>query len=709
MIRGLVAGAVIALLLLGSGLAQPQPQGLAPLIGAEQTIYPEVIYYRGSGEPDRATIQMDLRALREEPFPLDLVLVVDRSASVDILAVREIGKAILAVLDPEDRAGLVSFGDEATLEVALTWNKGSVEARLDRLRNAGKTALGEGLALANRELLEKGREEALLVQVLLIDGRSNIGREPLPQAELAARSAITIFAIGIGRYLDPDLPEIASLTGGLFFPEYDERVPGEILAALERDLLARGIKLERTLARGFSFERAITTPPTRITEQEGLTTLEWEVERLVVGESWTAVFEVAYLPEIVGFQALKVDAVPLRIEFTDFRQRSRELELSPLGLTVRGPNQSPVADFDFSPKEPRTLDTLSFEDLSSDPDGTIVRWLWEFGDGTSSTEQNPRHRYADDGIYLVKLTVWDNEGATGSKEREIKVLNIGPIPSFTYSPERPGVGQKVVFDASGSQDPDGEIMSYEWDLDGDGSFETEGLIVEKIYDQAGSYQVTLRVTDDDGASGTLAQEVIVHKPAIVTREINTYLHVDETLPGQTFQVTVTIEVNTDINGLGLDENLPEGWEVTPVESAGMIYHEKEVQWLLLGKLPAGSIKKVVYNVTVPPDALLKIYDIKGNISSASPRFEAVVEGEGQVEIVDRLPISWVISRWDTEKDQFDIQLGDIITFDQIQQAVAWWLEGKVIEYTGGAVIDLRTMEELVAYWLTDTPVYEPLP
>lgn len=619
-LRGTAVGAIIALCIWG--LMSGQAQQPSPLIGAEQQLVPEVIYFRGAGEPDRAVITLGLRALRSQPFPLDLVLVVDHSASSDIIAVRKIGKEILSRLGREDRVALVSFADTASLEVELTFDEAIVAARLDQLQNMGKTGLGEGLAEANRELLERGREEAVLVEVLLANGRSNTGREPLAQAELAARNGIVIHVLGIGRYLEADLGQIAALTGGLFFPKYDEETVGKVFAALYRDLAGTGITVTKALAAGFAYERALQNPPSRISSENGLTTLEWDLAELAVGGSWSASFEVSYTPAIEGRQLLEVEARPATVSFTDFRHRLVELELPILTVTVRGPNRLPVADFSFAPQAPSARDQVCFTDLSNDPEGRLVAWSWAFGDGTGSTEQSPCHRYTRDGTYQVTLTVTDDEGATASATREVTVFTV---------------------------------------------------------------------------------------KASVTREINTYLHVDKTLPGQTFRVTVKIEVNMDLNGLGLDEDLPEGWAVTPVQNAEATYHERAIQWLFVGKIPAGTVKTVAYDVTVPANAALKIYNLAGKISSASPAFELAVEGEGQVEITDRLPISWVVSRWDTANDRFNIQLGDQITFEQIQQAVAWWLEGKAVEHTGGAVLNLQAILELVAYWLTDTPVYEPLP
>ncbi|MCD6370412.1 MAG: PKD domain-containing protein, partial [Thermoplasmata archaeon] len=82
----------------------------------------------------------------------------------------------------------------------------------------------------------------------------------------------------------------------------------------------------------------------------------------------------------------------------------------------------PVADFSFTPFNPTAADTIQFNDLSYDLDGTIVNWTWDFGDGSISYEQNPQHRYADDRIYTVTLTVTDNDGATASITKQIIVL-----------------------------------------------------------------------------------------------------------------------------------------------------------------------------------------------------------------------------------------------------------------------------------------------
>ncbi|MCW7080650.1 MAG: PKD domain-containing protein, partial [Candidatus Methanospirare jalkutatii] len=93
-------------------------------------------------------------------------------------------------------------------------------------------------------------------------------------------------------------------------------------------------------------------------------------------------------------------------------------------------------------------------------------------------------------------------------------LNQPPIANFTYSPEKPVVNQPVTFDASSSYDPDGNIISYEWNF-GDGNItNTTHEIIKHSYSEAGSYEVTLTVKDDEGATNSTTKIITVYSGAI---------------------------------------------------------------------------------------------------------------------------------------------------------------------------------------------------
>lgn len=87
------------------------------------------------------------------------------------------------------------------------------------------------------------------------------------------------------------------------------------------------------------------------------------------------------------------------------------------------PNQPPVANFswDADPGDP-SGQTIAFTDLSTDPDGTVVSWVWDFGDlSASSSAQNPTHVYAVPGTYTVAVTVTDNLGAIDTVSADVTV------------------------------------------------------------------------------------------------------------------------------------------------------------------------------------------------------------------------------------------------------------------------------------------------
>ena len=94
--------------------------------------------------------------------------------------------------------------------------------------------------------------------------------------------------------------------------------------------------------------------------------------------------------------------------------------------------------------------------------GDITSWLWDFGDGYGSTQQNPHHQYGSQGDYNVTLTV-TGPGGSGSKT---KVLHLIPAPTAAFNCAPPS-GLTVKCDASSST---GQIDNYAWDW-GDGSTE----------------------------------------------------------------------------------------------------------------------------------------------------------------------------------------------------------------------------------------------
>jgi PKD repeat protein len=204
--------------------------------------------------------------------------------------------------------------------------------------------------------------------------------------------------------------------------------------------------------------------------------------------------------------------------------------VSPLG--VEAAVAQPSADFDWAPKPVVSGTPVTFTSTSipSDASTPISSTRWEFDgdrkfdakspDGTATvTAPAP-------GTWKVTLHV---EDVAGESDRETKEIAVGPTPSvpppdppppppnqppnaaFAVLPGSPLVGEEVTF-VSYSDDADGSITGQSWDMNGDGIFDdATGPIATRRFPVPGERMVTLRVTDDRGATSTLSLAVVVRE------------------------------------------------------------------------------------------------------------------------------------------------------------------------------------------------------
>ena len=206
------------------------------------------------------------------------------------------------------------------------------------------------------------------------------------------------------------------------------------------------------------------------------------------------------------FTTVSILVTPSSGDATANVPRSVSIRLVPTGV-VGG--ETPVPDFQFNPSAPNQLETVTFDAGDAALDGQLVKYEWDFGDGSKSQGRVASHQFRDPGTFTVTLTVTDVAGRKGSRSKNVPVGGSGmPTASFVFSPSAPGIGEEIVFNGSASAAVAPRvIVKYEWQFGTDRT--GSGMIVTKKYDTPGTYNVTLTVTDDAGNVATASQAVTV--------------------------------------------------------------------------------------------------------------------------------------------------------------------------------------------------------
>jgi PKD repeat protein len=178
-----------------------------------------------------------------------------------------------------------------------------------------------------------------------------------------------------------------------------------------------------------------------------------------------------------------------------------------------GPSNTPPAAA-FTPT--CVLLACTFADSSTDADGRLTAYTWDFGDGTAAAiTKDAVHRYGIASTYSVRLTVTDNDGATSDTTESVLVhapANVPPTAAFTSS-----CADLTCTFTDLSSDRDGTVVGFHWDF---GS----GVVAESrnpthTFASAGTYVVALIAVDDSGGTDSFSQRVTVTAPETTAPEI----------------------------------------------------------------------------------------------------------------------------------------------------------------------------------------------
>jgi chitodextrinase len=194
-----------------------------------------------------------------------------------------------------------------------------------------------------------------------------------------------------------------------------------------------------------------------------------------------------------------------------------------------GPPDNPPAEENTPPNAPvkpvgptlvESGTVYQYNNSAVDPDGDSVRLRFDWGDGSlsawsalvaSNTSVSASHAWTNVSNYPIRVIAQDASGSNSSWSETLTVMisqieseGFPPVGSF-HIPGNASVNHSMVFDASGSYDPDGAIVSYVWDF-GDG-ITGVGEILVHTYESPGEYTVTLTVTDNAGMNYSSSQVV----------------------------------------------------------------------------------------------------------------------------------------------------------------------------------------------------------
>ncbi|MGZ5245744.1 MAG: PKD domain-containing protein [Flavitalea sp.] len=169
--------------------------------------------------------------------------------------------------------------------------------------------------------------------------------------------------------------------------------------------------------------------------------------------------------------------------------------------------ESPRASFSLDRTNVCVPSTVNFTDLSTDNSGTIVSYLWNFGDGTTSTERNPSHSYAQAGFYTVDLTITSSSGCTSrsSRFRAVRVFN--GVEADFITPAAPTCQPPFAMRFENQTSGPG-TLTYSWNLGNNTSSTLEDP--STVYNTPGTYQVSLTATSSFGCSSTIQKEVTIN-------------------------------------------------------------------------------------------------------------------------------------------------------------------------------------------------------
>ncbi len=227
------------------------------------------------------------------------------------------------------------------------------------------------------------------------------------------------------------------------------------------------------------------------------------------GPGFSRIFNMVWREPIPGDHSITV-IVDSDDQIEEKDEENNNVTLGPYYINTR-----PSAELTVNSTKVLTYEDILFDARgSSDHEGDLTSYAWDFDDGTLSSERTVVHNFTDDGIYNVTLTVADSDDVEDMVWTEIVVENRDPVLIYLLDYEGKeeganiGAGDEITFSASGSYDKDGTIKTFYWDfgVTGGDSWDEEAAYT---YQNRDTYTVTLTITDNDNAETSASFDVSV--------------------------------------------------------------------------------------------------------------------------------------------------------------------------------------------------------
>ncbi len=380
----------------------------------------------------------------------------------------------LEVRDPGPRIG---NGAAAETEILVKDPPAAVIAPLPRTVGVGETvtldgsgseAAGEGVAISRHEWL-------------VTDGTLLQGAEVAHRFEVQGRYGVRLLVQDDSGH--PCRSAAAQVVVAVNAPPRAEAGPDLRVAAGER----------------FRLDGAASTDPDGAVERA-----TWTIAPLDDTETATPVATLSGIA--VEHAVAEPGLYRVRLTVDDGTGVSNATAEDDLVLVV---NAAPIAD--AGPDLAVAVGELAPLDASAsrDPDGQILEYVWELGNGDTVEGRTPSYAFQRPGVYEATLTVTDDSGLSNAVATDAFRVRVGPRPNAAPSADAGPdwhvmVGEPILFDASGSQDGDGNLIGFDWEF-GDGR-QGRGLRARHAYLAEGVYTVRLTVTDDSGLANDRATD-----------------------------------------------------------------------------------------------------------------------------------------------------------------------------------------------------------